>query len=230
MRLVFWYRCSIFLLMKSALARLYESLICNDAPRPADLIFVMAGRMERKIYGLELYRAGMSPKLVLSIGRFEVSKMRSLNVEGWDELRLLHQRTPPNERHFFLKLDASGFQAAKAMLPQWNTYGEVLAFRDLIQKEKPRRVMVVSTDVHLRRVALTMGRVCRGMPIEFFYCPVPPRLTPFSKDDWWFRPFARRFVLNEMIKLAGYRIILSLPSSIARRCMQLKDDSRKQTW
>ena len=64
--------------MKSALARLYESVICNDAPMPADLIFVMAGRMERKIYGLELYRAGIAPKLVLSIGRYEVSKMRSL--------------------------------------------------------------------------------------------------------------------------------------------------------
>src|SRR5690348_8660612 len=114
---------------RSALARLYESLIRDDAVRPADLIFVMAGRMERKIYGLELYRAGISPKLVLSVGRFEVSKMRGLNLEGWDELRLLHQGTPPDERHFFLTLDASGFQAAKAMLPQWSTYGECLALR-----------------------------------------------------------------------------------------------------
>src|SRR5919109_622555 len=89
---------------RSALAKLYESLTRDDAVRPADLIYVMAGRMERKIYGLELYRAGISPKLVLSVGRFEVSKMRGLNVEGWDELRLLHQRTPPRERHFFLKL------------------------------------------------------------------------------------------------------------------------------
>ena len=66
---------------------------------------------------------------MLSIGRYEVSKTRSLNVEGWDELRLLHQRTAPAERHFFLNLDVSGFHAAKAMLPQWNTYGEGLAAR-----------------------------------------------------------------------------------------------------
>jgi len=38
------------------------------------------------------------------------------------------------------------------------------------------------------------------------------RLTPFGKNDWWYRPFADQFVLNEMIKLAGYRVILSLPA------------------
>ena len=38
--------------------------------------------MERKVYGLELFRAGVSPKLVLSIGRFEVSIMRNLNLRA----------------------------------------------------------------------------------------------------------------------------------------------------
>ena len=43
---------------QALLLRLYASLTRNDAPASADLIFVMAGRMERKHYGLELYRAG----------------------------------------------------------------------------------------------------------------------------------------------------------------------------
>ena len=65
---------------------LYERLTLNDTPSPADLIFVLAGKMERKQYGLELYRAGLAPRLVLSVGRFEVSKMPALDLEETPEL------------------------------------------------------------------------------------------------------------------------------------------------
>ena len=54
---------------------LYERLTRNDDPAPADLIFVLAGKMERKRYGLELYRARSAKRLILSVGRFEVSKL-----------------------------------------------------------------------------------------------------------------------------------------------------------
>jgi len=211
----------------SALLRLYESLTRDDEVRPADLIFVMAGRMERKHYGLQLFRDGVSPELVLSVGRFEVSKMRNMDLGGLDKLVRLRERTPLNERHFFVKVDSSGVRIEKARLPQWNTYGEAWALRHFLEIEKARRVIVVSTDVHLRRVALTLAKVCRGMPVEFLYCPVPRHLVSFSKEGWWVRPDARRFVIHEMIKLAGYRLILSMPAWAARWTMRLKDDSKK---
>jgi hypothetical protein len=69
-----------------ALIRLYESLSQNDPVQPSDLIFVMAGKPERKQYGLELYRADVAPILVLSIARFEVSKLSSLCMDGSDIL------------------------------------------------------------------------------------------------------------------------------------------------
>ena len=87
---------------RSSLLRLYENLTRNDAVQPVDLIFVMAGRMERKQYGLELFRAGVSPKLVLSIGRGEVSKMCNLDLEGIDDLMIMRGQTSPDERHFFM--------------------------------------------------------------------------------------------------------------------------------
>ena len=84
------------------LLRLYERLTLRDAPTPADLIFVMAGRMERKQYGLELYRAGLAPRLVLSVGRFEVSKMYKVDLEHTlvEELIALRNKTRPEQRHF----------------------------------------------------------------------------------------------------------------------------------
>ncbi len=59
---------------------LYNRLTKKDALAPADLIFVLAGKMERKHYGLELYRAGFAKQLLLSVGRFEVSKMSGLSI------------------------------------------------------------------------------------------------------------------------------------------------------
>jgi hypothetical protein len=197
----------------SLLSGLYEKLTRNDRVQSADLIFVMAGRMDRKQYGLELFRAGVAPRLVLSIARFEVSKMRTLQLPGVDELTTVRDRTHPDERHFFMKLDESGVSIEKAKLAYWNTYGEALGLRQLLETEEARRVIVISTDVHLRRVALALTNVFRDKPVEFLYCPVPIRLS-WKKERWWRRAEERRFVLHEMIKLTGYRLLLSTPHRV----------------
>ena len=209
----------------AVLLKVYESLTRRDVAAPADLIFVMAGRMERKCYGLELYRASLAPQLVLSVGRFEVSKMHKVGLANAlvEELIALRDKTQPDERHFFVKLDPSGISIEKRILPRWNTYGEILGLKHFLEAGTVRRVMVVSTDVHLRRVALTCARVFRSAPVEFLYCPTPSRFGSLRKDGWWTRPDDRRFVIKEMMKLAGYGVILSMPASASRRLMRLKD-------
>jgi hypothetical protein len=190
----------------------------NDAVQPADLILVMAGRMERKRYGLDLYRAGLAPRLVLSVGRFEVSKMTAQDLESIDELRSLRDRTAPADRHFFVTFDAGGVRIETSTLFRWSTYGEVIAFRKVLEDYKPRQVMVVSTDIHLSRVALTFARVFREMPMEFLFCAVPV-------DDS--SPSNRRDSVLEAIKLAGYRIGLSAPRWLSRRLMAFTGWGRK---
>jgi uncharacterized SAM-binding protein YcdF (DUF218 family) len=187
----------------------------------------MAGRMERKHYGLELYRAGLAPRLVLSVGRFEVSKMSQLDLECTEKLKSLRDRTPPSERHFFVTLDASGIRLEKAKLLRCSTYGETLTFRRLLEREDVRRVMVVSTDIHLRRVAFTFSKVFRGTPLQFQYCPVPTRVGQMERDNWWKRPADRWFVINEMAKLAFYWMALSAPEFAACRLMRLTGWGRK---
>jgi uncharacterized SAM-binding protein YcdF (DUF218 family) len=182
---------------------------------PADLIFVMAGRMERKPYGLELYRAGIAPRLVLSVGRFEVSKMSQLDLEGLHALIELRDKTHPDERHFFVTVDATGTHVDNAHSPRWSTYGEALALRQFLEQRPARKVIVISTGVHLRRVALAFAHVFRNAPIEFRYCPVPARFGPVSMGRW--------FVIKEMTKLAGYAVILSTPAWAIRRLMRLKN-------
>lgn len=207
------------------LLRLYESLTLSDRETPADLIYVMAGKMERKDYGLELHHGGLSPRLVLGVGRFEVSKMCRVGLEYTvvEELIALRDKTPVEQRHFFVKLDPSGASIEKRHLRRWSTYGEILDLRDWLKATNVRRVVVVSTDVHLRRVALTCSRVFGGTSVEFLYCPVPPRFGSPKKDAWWTRQDDRRFVIKELMKLMGYRAILSLPAAASRHLMRLKD-------
>ncbi len=184
---------------------------------------MLAGRIGRKDYGIELFRAGAAPLLVLGIDRFEVSKMARFQLEGFAELIALRDRTPPHERYFYWKMDAHGGHFEKRRLPRCNTYGEALALRQFLETEKARRVLVVSSGIHLRRVALTFDKVFRNVPIEFRYRPAPSRLDGVDKYGWWRRPEDRRYVLQETAKLAGYRMILSMPGWAIRLLMPLKN-------
>jgi uncharacterized SAM-binding protein YcdF (DUF218 family) len=166
-------------------AWLAQSLTRSDSVEPADLLFVMAGRMERKPYGLELYRAGVAPRLVLSVGRFEVSRMAQLDLEGMHQLVALRDQTPADERHFFVSLDRAGLHLDKVRAPRWSTYGEALALRQFLQPQAPRKVIVISSGVHLRRVALTFAHVFRDAPIQFRYCPVPARCERVKNTRWF---------------------------------------------
>ncbi|HTS64466.1 MAG TPA: hypothetical protein VMH28_20725 [Candidatus Acidoferrales bacterium] len=204
------------------LYRLYETLTLEDAPEPAGLIFVLAGRMERKQYGIELYRSGVAPRLLLSVGRFEVSRMRAIDFAKADELIALRDRTAPQERHFFCDMTASGICIERPKLCRWNTYGEVLGLRKQLARGLPKVLIVISTDVHLRRIAMTVDRVFRGIPLEVRYCPVPPRYSSLRKAEWWTRPADRRYVLTELAKLQAYRVILCLPDWMIRWIMRLK--------
>jgi hypothetical protein len=86
----------------------------------------------------------------------------------------------------------------------------------------PRGVIFVSTDVHLRRIAVTVDKVFHGVPLEVRYCPVPAKYNSLKEDHWWMRAEDRTYVLKETVKLAAYRVILSMPERMIRRIMRLK--------
>jgi hypothetical protein len=57
---------------------LHDWLSSTDNARPADLIFVLAGRMSRKDYALQLFREGLAPRLLFSVGRFEMRRFSKM--------------------------------------------------------------------------------------------------------------------------------------------------------
>jgi hypothetical protein len=200
---------------------LFERLTRNDVPEPADLIFVLAGKMERKQYGLDLYHAGFAKRLLLSVGRFEISRMPGLRLSCAHQLIAERDRTLPEKRHFFCQIDATEQRIYHPHLCRWNTYGEALALRTHLVSEPAARVIVVSTSIHLRRVALAFEKVFRGSAVRFQYCPVPDCRSSVSSEEWWTRSPDRDYVIKETVKLAAYRAILLLPELVIRYGLRL---------
>lgn len=91
--------------------RVYDFLSYGEPPRKADCIFVLAGREERKRYGIDLWKTHWAPELILSVGRFEWRRFYALGLPGDGGLRGLVDNTPPVARHFFVCFGADGARA-----------------------------------------------------------------------------------------------------------------------
>ena len=84
---------------------LHAWLSSVDHARPADLIFILAGQMSRKDFALQLFREGLAPRLLFSVGRFEIRRFSKLALPIGLDLLKLAQHLPPPQRH---KLPQSG--------------------------------------------------------------------------------------------------------------------------
>jgi uncharacterized SAM-binding protein YcdF (DUF218 family) len=123
-------------------------------------------------------------------------------------------------------ISRSGTEIGLSNLKRWSTYGEALGLRDYLAAHPAKRVLVVSTDIHLRRTKLSIEHAISraGAGIEFRYCGVPQGESSVAREAWWSRHDDRRYVISETIKLAGYAAILSLPEFLVQRCMRLRRD------
>ncbi len=183
---------------------LFDFLTRDDPPRPADCIFVFAGMPERKRHGIELWRRGLAPMLVLSVGRFEWRRFPDLGLHHDGGLREIVGATPPRKRHFFVTLSGTTASAARVAKRRFGTRSEALALRELAAREGYRTILVVSTSVHLRRAALTLERLFSGRPVRLAFTAVPEGMSAVRRRDWWKESRSRNLVLLELLKLGAY--------------------------
>ena len=153
--------------------RIVDFLNIGEQPRKAGCIFVFAGREERKVYGIELWRQGYAPELILSVGRFEWRRFYSLGLPADGGLKRLVNSTPPVQRHFFVRVRSDGAAASLITIGRYGTWTEAVALAHLLRDNAPESMMVVSSPTHLRRVRLALRRTFRRMPtrLSFVACP-----------------------------------------------------------
>jgi hypothetical protein len=191
--------------MRSFLSVLSHLLAAGDTARRSDLVVVLSGRPERKPYGLRLFREGLAPRLILSVGRFEVRQIASLGLKDL-ELPQLAQRTPVDQRHFFLDLIGDARRVVVAPLGGRGTFGELRSLVAYLHGEPLNSIAIVSTSIHLRRVRFCCSRLSFFRNKSVNYLAVPEDLSSFRHELWWKRRNDRFYVAKEYLKLCGYAV------------------------
>lgn len=182
---------------------LSDFLVLNDTPESSDLIFVLAGRPERKSYGLGLYREGLAPRLILSVGRYEVRQPAYLGLACGPQVIALARATPPDQRHFFIDMQGESEQLVAAGLQPRGTFPELRRLADYLAGAPIHSITLVSTGIHLRRVRFCCRRIPFFSDKQLHYLAVPENMSSFP-GDWWKHRKGWRYVATEYAKLAGY--------------------------
>jgi uncharacterized SAM-binding protein YcdF (DUF218 family) len=85
-----------------------------------------------------------------------------------------------------------------------NTAAEAATLREEAQKRGWKRVIVVSSAYHLRRVALACRRQLRGAGVEIELHAT--RYDPSVPGRWWTRRSDIRWIVSELPKLLAYSV------------------------
>jgi uncharacterized SAM-binding protein YcdF (DUF218 family) len=195
--------CSIieYVHIQERLAKyIYNFLDVGKPPRPADCIFVMAGKQERKVFGIKMWRIGYAPQLILSVGRFEWRKFKALGLESDGGLESLVAQIPPKERHFLVRLTRQETLCTPVKPGFLGTYSEARILSRYLQNLPIRSLLVVSSPIHLRRVALVFRRAFRKSGTSLTFASVPENIsfdTAASRVQLWL----------ELCKYVVYRLL-----------------------
>lgn len=179
----------------------------STRPEPCDALFCFAGRPERAPYAIELWRAGIAPILVLSVGRFEWRRVPGLGLPSDGGLRDLVERTPPSRRHFLVVLDRAGARAEWMPRGRFGTHSEARALARLARAQGWRSLTAVTTAAHSRRALLSLKRALSGAPVQVAIAGVPEPRSSAPRESWWRDSAGRSLVLGEWVKLPVYALL-----------------------
>ena len=192
---------------RSWLPGLHAWLSPAEPARPSDLIFVLAGRMSSKRYALQLFREGLSPRLLLSVGRFEIRRFSKLDLPVPLNLLELAQAVPPPERHYFVLFQGKESHMEHIPPRRFGTLTEMAALaRWLGKNPEVQSLTLISNEAHLRRI----GMCCRSLfprGVKVGLVAVPHSFAEsVGQKPSAFR--STRSDLLELLKVLAYRILI----------------------
>ncbi len=177
--------------------RLLNYLDISSKPEPCDAIFVLAGRQERKVHGIALWRVGYAPELILSVGRFEWRRFYELGLPDDGGLRKLVNEIPPEQRHFFVREWKDSARSVAVRKGRYGTLTEAWAAASLLREGEYHSLMVISSAYHLRRAALAFRHAFRRSETRLVFVAVPGE-----------PPVSRHELLAELRKYILYKLRL----------------------
>ena len=174
-------------------------LVYEDPVDHADAIVVLAGaRVERWLEGVELYRDGRAPRILISPGRIEDAEQRlhrmGIRFPSDAELArdaMIQMHVPPD---------------AVETLPESldNTAQEAAAVHAVAQQRQWSRLIVVTSKYHTRRARFTFIREFAGSRVQILMRA--SRYDTSTPERWWAHRADSRYVASELEKLLAYRL------------------------
>lgn len=141
-------------------ASLFDWLARADPMAPADAIFVLAGQKSHKLFAIRLLEQGIAPRVLFSVGRFEIRRFPELGLPQTIDLLQMAQSIPPPQRHFFVLFENSQFLVQRIPVRILGTLGEIDALADwLAAHPQIASLLIVSSSSHLRRLRISCRRL-----------------------------------------------------------------------
>jgi len=194
--------------LQALLMRFYDWLNCSDPVGDADLIFTPAGRQSRKVFALELFSQKRAPKLLLSVGRFEIRRFARLLLPVPLDLLQMAAPVSPSERHFFVIFRNDEVEVEWVRRGTFGTLSEIRALSMWLRDHRDvSSLLVVSSVTHLRRVRMC----CRALlpsRIQTLMLSTPNEDHYLNREQWWQSRDGRAMVMAEPMKLLVYRLVL----------------------
>jgi uncharacterized SAM-binding protein YcdF (DUF218 family) len=179
--------------------RLGSFLAAEDPLTSADAIFIFAGtQAERPLEGADLYKAGYAPVLVLTRPTDEPA----VEVLARRGIRLPSRFTLMRDVLRKLEIPDSAIIVPDRIHD--NTAQEADTLRVLAATHRWRRVILVSSKYHLRRVGMAARRSLRDSDVTVILRP--SRYDPATPDRWWQHRADLRQILWELPKVIGYAV------------------------
>ncbi len=173
----------------------------EDPLRPADLIAVMPSGWEGVDYGIELYKKGYAPKLML-IGGYP---FEFLQKDG-PSFRVVRIDWELVARA--IALEAGVPDDAILTRAGSSTYEQARQFVELAKASQLNTVIIVTDDVHSRRISWSVAKFPASAQLALIYSPVPRSIylpqEQFETDQWWTDEDSAQKVFAEYVKLGYY--------------------------
>jgi uncharacterized SAM-binding protein YcdF (DUF218 family) len=161
-------------------------IIETNLPR-SDVIIILGGDSERVPYGVKLYKANYSDKIIVTGGMLDIPHINTT----WAELEkeeALDMGVPKDD---ILLVDKSN-----------TTYEDAQFAREIMLQNNFSSAIVVSSPYHMRRAAWLFGRVFKDDNITLFYSPVED--SRFKPEKWWTDERKMHVIMDEYAKFVYY--------------------------
>jgi uncharacterized SAM-binding protein YcdF (DUF218 family) len=173
----------------------------------ADLIFVLAGVGARKAYGLRLYDLRRAPRILLSVGRFEIRKFSQWETPVTVDLVPIASAVTPSERHYFVLFADGEVRIEKISKGRFGTWSEIACLDQVVRNWLDvASIIIVSNSYHMKRIRICCRALLpRRLQIQFVALPDREKLG--SRE--WFDRQGR--ILTECLKLPMYLLLWLFP-------------------